>query len=127
MRIAAAVALVWTFAQPQSAPPRPADVSGKWNITLDMAMGIASPWMVIKQDGEKLSGTYTSGRYGDFPLEGTIKDSAIDIRVTIEAEGQEVPMRFTGDVSANGLTMKGHATLGELGDGTWTAARDKGV
>jgi hypothetical protein len=36
-------------------------------------------------------------------------------------------MRFTGDVSSNGATMKGHATLGELGDGTWTAARDKGL
>jgi hypothetical protein len=123
MPIVAALVLLWTIAQPPAAAAKPADVAGKWNITLDMAMGTASPWMMVTQDGEKLSGTYTSGRYGDFSLEGTIKDHAIDIRVTIEAEGQTVPMRFMGTVSADAAAMKGHATLGELGDGTWSAAR----
>ena len=100
------------------------DVTGKWSMTLEMSMGTGTPVLDLKQDGEKISGTYT-GRYGTFDLEGKIKEQAIEFWFTMTAEGQSVSMSFTGEVAADGQTMKGQATLGELGDATWSAKKEK--
>src|SRR5579871_5046219 len=109
--------------QPPSPAPPPADVAGRWVMTLDMSVGVAAPEMTIVQDGEKLSGTYRSGRYGEVPLAGTIRDRTISVSVTIEPEGQTMTITYSGEVAEDRQTMKGRATLGPLGDGTWTAAR----
>jgi hypothetical protein len=99
-------------------------VAGKWTMTLDMSMGAATPGLELKQDGAKITGTYT-GRYGAFPLEGALKDRAIHFTFTMGAEGQTVTMTFSGEVAEDGQTMKGSATLGEMGDATWSAKREK--
>lgn len=105
-------------------PPKPIDIAGKWVMTLNLEMGQATPALVLKQDGEKVTGTYT-GRYGTFELKGTLKGRALQFAFQMSAEGQSVAMSFTGEVAADGQTMKGDATLEGLGDATWTAKRDK--
>ncbi len=95
-------------------------------MTLEMSMGTGTPTLDLKQDGEKITGTY-SGRYGTFPLEGSLKERAIRFSVTMTAEGQSVEVSFTGELAQDGQTMKGTAVLGELGDATWNAKREKGA
>ncbi len=112
-------------AKPEQKPAAKAlNVTGKWTMTLDMSMGTATPALDLKQDGEKISGTYT-GRYGTFDLLGSLKDRAIQFTFTMTAEGQSVDMAFAGEVAEDGQTMKGTAVLGELGDAAWTAAKNK--
>jgi len=120
--------LVWTIAAGarQAAPGAPKketpSVTGTWTMALDMSMGQSKPTLVLKQEGEKLTGTYT-GRYGTTPLEGTIKDRTIEFSLTIDVNGEKVEMAFAGEVAADGQSMKGDADLGQAGDGTWTAVR----
>jgi len=107
----------------QEAKPSPS-VAGKWNMTLEMSMGTGTPTLELKQDADKITGTYT-GRYGTFPVEGSLKERAIVFNVTISAEGTSVTMSFTGEVAADGQSMKGTASMAELGDMTWTAKKEK--
>ncbi|MGA2263467.1 MAG: hypothetical protein ABSH28_18785 [Acidobacteriota bacterium] len=109
--------------QKQGAKSAP-NVAGKWTMTLEMSMGTGTPALDLKQDADKITGTYT-GRYGTFELEGKLKESNIEFAVTMSAEGQSITLTFTGEVAADGQTMKGTASLGELGDATWSAKRDK--
>ena len=99
-------------------------MAGKWTVTLDMSMGTATPALDLKQDGEKIGGTYT-GRYGTFDLQGTLKNRAIQFAFNMSAEGETVTMSFTGEVAEDGQSMRGTATLGEMGDASWTAKKDK--
>jgi hypothetical protein len=108
--------------QAQPAKKGDLNVAGKWIVTLEMSMGTANPTLDLKQDGAKITGTYT-GRYGTFPLEGTLKDRAIQFSFTMGAEGQTVTMSFAGEVSADAQSMKGTASLDEMGDATWSAKR----
>ncbi len=111
--------------KPQQKPDKTAvSVAGKWTMTLEMSMGTATPSLDLKQDGSKITGTYT-GRYGTFPLEGTLKDRAIQFSFQMGAEGETQTLSFSGEVAANGQTMKGTAVLGEMGDATWSAKREK--
>ena len=100
------------------------NIAGKWQMTLEMEVGNASPVLVFKQDAEKLTGTYT-GRYGEYGLVGKIDGRKLDFVVTINAEGTETRMSFTGEVAAAGDVIKGNADLGGMGAATWFAKRDK--
>jgi hypothetical protein len=111
--------------KPEQAPPDKKSVpsvAGKWIVTLEMSMGTATPALDLKQDGAKITGTYT-GRYGTFDLEGSLKDHTIVFSFTMNAEGQSVTMSFEGEVSADAQSMKGTASLADMGDATWSARR----
>ena len=110
--------------QQEEPPPPPAQVAGKWTVSLDMAMGTATVGLEFKQDEGKITGTY-SGRYGAFPLEGTVKGRAIEFVVTTTIEGQQSSLWFGGEVAEDGQTMKGPAELGGAGEAYWTAKRAK--
>jgi hypothetical protein len=104
--------------------PEPAAIAGKWDVSLDMAMGTTTVVFEFAQDGAKLTGTYT-GRYGTFPLEGTVKGRAIEFVVTTTIEGQASSLWFGGEVAEDGQTMKGPAELGGAGEAYWNAKRAK--
>jgi hypothetical protein len=120
--------IAWTATrqkeQKDKTDAKPIDVAGKWSMTLEMANGTGSPTLTLKQDGEKIGGTY-AGRYGEFPLTGTLKGNAIEFAFTMTAEGTDVDMTFEGEVAADGQSIKGSAVLGPLGDASWTAKRAK--
>jgi hypothetical protein len=115
----------WRAARIKSNEAAAASVAGKWILALEMSQGTATPAIELKQDGERLTGTYTS-RYGVYQLQGTIKARTVEFGFTMSADGTPVPMTFTGELAADGQSMKGSATLGELGAATWTAKRDGG-
>jgi hypothetical protein len=102
--------------------PAPTTVTGKWNVTLEMQSGTASPTLDLAQQGEKLTGVY-EGRYGKFPLTGTVKARKVEFSFKMNAEGTDVVMTYTGEVAADFLTMKGVAVLDQMGEASWTAKR----
>lgn len=113
---------------PPKTPPKPPpakaiNVTGRWAMTLEMSLGTGTPTLNLKQEGEKITGTYT-GNYGTFELTGTIKERKLEFGFTMSAQGEDVYLSFGGEVAPDGQTMKGTAYLGdELGDATWTAKR----
>ncbi len=119
MRTLAIVALT-VFACVVTAEP--ANVAGKWNVTMQLESITGHPVILLKQDGEKLTGTY-EGRYGQSELKGSVKDKEIEFTVSIVAEGMQTQGVFAGTV--NGDTMSGDVSFEGAGDGTWSAARVK--
>jgi hypothetical protein len=98
----------------------PANVAGKWNVSLELSSITGHPVIALKQDGEKLTGTY-EGRYGESALSGTIKEKEITFTVTFVAEGMQTQGVFAGKV--DGDTMGGEVSFEGAGDGTWSAVR----
>jgi hypothetical protein len=115
------VSLVATLAS-VSIVAEPAKVDGKWNVLLQLESITGHPVLTLKQDGEKLSGTY-EGRYGPSALEGEIKENRIAFVVTFSAEGTKTTGVFQGSV--DGATMGGSVEFDGAGSGTWSAARAK--
>lgn len=100
---------------------KPADVSGTWNITVETAQGSGTPSVTLQQDGEKLTGTYSSQVFGEQKVSGTIKGNAISFGFTGSIEGNNVTVTYSGSVEKD--TMKGKVTLGDFGEGTFTAKK----
>ena len=98
----------------------PAKVAGVWKFTVELEVGTGHPTVTLKQDGEKLTGTY-DGRYGPSPLEGTVKENKIQFTVSMTAEGAAVTGAFSGVVEQDG--MSGSVVFDQAGEGTWSAVK----
>lgn len=110
-----------TAAAPQAASGGAANISGVWNFAVETQAGSGSPTFTFKQDGENLSGTY-KGQFGEAPLTGTVKGADIKFTVKVNAQGQDLTINYTGKIDGKD-SMKGSASFGEMGEGTWTAKR----
>ena len=100
---------------------KPVDVSGNWALTVETSAGTGNPSVEFKQDGETLTGNYSSQVFGEQKVTGTIKGNAITFGFTTSFQGSTVTVTYTG--TADTSTMKGKVTLGDLGEGTFTGKK----
>ena len=100
---------------------KPAVVAGAWALTVQTTGGTGTPTVTFKQDGEKLTGTYSSQVFGEQKVTGTIKGAAITFGFDATLEGTAVKVTYSGTVSA--AEMKGKVTVGDLGEGTFTGKK----
>jgi len=119
--VALCVGSSWTPLALAAHQNKPVDVAGKWALTVETAGGTGTPTIVLTQDGETLAGTYSSQVFGEQKLTGTIKGDAISFGFTGTVQGTTVTVTYTGTADAS--TMKGKVTLGDLGEGTFTAKK----
>lgn len=97
-----------------------ADVTGTWAMAVETGAGSGTPTIVLKQDGEKLTGQY-SGQLGEAPVTGTLKGSAIELAFDISVQGTALHVTYSGTADAS--SMKGTVKLGDLGEGTFTGKK----
>lgn len=120
-----ALFLAWasTSALAQSSPSSP-PATGHWVLMLTMEVGTASPELTLRQDGDKITGTY-KGRYGEFPVTGQIKGRSIHFMFLMRTDGTPAEICFDGELAADATTMRGTADMADIGAATWTAERAK--
>ena len=116
------VASIVVLSVTATAVAEPAKVEGVWNLVLQLESITGHPVLTLKQDGEKLTGTY-EGRYGPTPVVGTIQESKIVFAVAFEVEGSKITGAFRGTVDGN--NMSGSVEFEGAGSGTWSAERAK--
>jgi len=96
-----------------------ADISGAWEFTVETSQGSGNPTFEFKQDGDKLSGTY-SGRFGTAPISGTVKDN--DVEFTFQIPEVDGKVRYKGTLEGSNR-MKGDVEYDDVGKGTFTAKK----
>jgi hypothetical protein len=100
-----------------------ADVSGTWQVTVETSQGTGTPTVILKQDGEKLTGTFNSQILGEVKLTGTVKGTAIEFGFEGDAGGQTLKVNYKGTIESP-TTMKGTAVYAGFDDkATWTATK----
>ena len=92
------------------------DVTGTWNVEIELAGQSGKPVFTFKQEGEKLSGKYM-GQFGEADVTGTLKGNAIEF--SFEAQGAKVVYKGTVDKD----TMKGQADYAGQAMGDWKAKK----
>ena len=95
-----------------------ADVTGTWNAKVDLGGQGGSPTFVLKQDGEKVTGTYT-GALGDAPLTGSVKGG----RISFDFDIQGGKIHYEGTLNDGATEMKGTCDYAGQASGTFTATK----
>src|SRR5256885_6088060 len=115
--VAAAAVLVssGTFAQSK------VDLTGKWALNVETSGGSGTPTVTLNQEGEKLTGHYSSATLGEADVTGMIKDADFTFAFTASVQGTSINVTYTG--TADKDAMKGSVSLGDVGEGTFTGKR----
>ena len=99
------------------------DVTGKWLFTVQTDAGTGTPTVTLKQDGEKLTGHYSSETLGEADLTGTVKGADVKFSFNANLQGQSVPVAYAATVDGKD-SMKGTIDIaGGMASGTFTAKK----
>jgi hypothetical protein len=96
------------------------NAAGTWDATLTSPQGTFNVQLILKQDGEKLSGV-VKGQRGETPVEGTLIGKDIKLKYTITFQDNDMLIALTG--ALDGASIKGSADYGGLADGDFNAKR----
>jgi hypothetical protein len=108
--------------KPPAQGDKPIDVTGVWAFQIEIGGGTTgTPTVTFKQEGEKLSGTYSSQVVGEHQFTGTVKGNAISFGFTASFDGNAFKVTYAGTVDKD--TMKGTVTFGDLGEGTFSGKK----
>lgn len=97
-------------------------LTGTWNVTIELPNMTATPTMVLKQEGEKITGEYVSAQYGRFPMTGTLEGTDVVMSFRMNLEGTSLDVTYSGTLEKGG-TMKGSVNYGDMMSGTFSATR----
>ena len=98
------------------------DVTGAWVFTVTSEAGTTNPAVTLKQDGDTITGHYSSQLFGEADLAGTVKGQTIAFTVNAMIEGMKIELKYDGTIEGN-TSMKGTLSAGDLGGGAFTATR----
>lgn len=98
-----------------------ADLTGAWTFSVTTENGTGTPAVTLEQDGEEITGIYSSPRLGARRLVGTFDGDTLVFRIA-PGEGSDIIMTFTGTLQEDG-TLAGTADFGGMGGATFTAVR----
>ena len=115
--------MAFTLASADQASAQTADVAGDWTLTVSTDNGITNPLLTLVQDGETLTGHYSSEALGENDVTGMVDGSSVTIRFMADLQGQSVSVVYSGTVDAEGK-MSGSLDIADgLLGGTFTATR----
>jgi hypothetical protein len=120
--LAVAVLVSGLGSHPAAGQANKVDVTGVWIFSVESPAGKSNPTLTFKQEGEKLTGQYSSQLMGQADLTGTVKGQAIEFVVSANVQGTAIELKYSGSVDSKD-SMKGTLSAGDFGNGTFTAAR----
>jgi len=121
-RIAVSLSIFLLFLSVAHARPQ-SSVAGTWELTVESPRGKSTSLLMIKQDGDKLTGAI-KGQRGERPLDSiTLKGNEITFIVTFNNQGQDLLITYKGKVEKD--SMKGDADFGGFATGAWSAIPHK--
>jgi hypothetical protein len=96
---------------------------GTWDITIESPQGKNNALLVIKKDGDKLTGSMKSAR-GERPIESVaVTGNDIIFLMKANIQGQDMVFTYKGKIEKD--SMKGDADFGGFATGTWSAVPHK--
>lgn len=119
------VATALVFSDVEQASAQTADVAGTWTLTVTTDNGVTNPVLTLEQDGETLTGHYSSEALGEEDVTGIVNGSMVTISFTADLGGQMAPVSYRGTIDADG-NMSGTMDIADgLLTGDFTATRSE--
>lgn len=120
--VAAAALTIAIIGATRASAQAKVDLTGKWIFDVQTDAGTGTPTVTFKQEGEKLSGHYSSQTLGEADLTGTVKGQNVNFTFMADLGGQAVPVTYAATIESKD-SLKGTIDIGGLAGGTFTGKR----
>jgi hypothetical protein len=119
---AAVAGFVLTLATAGGVHAQAPNLSGTWLFDVVVDGGGGTPTVTIVQEGNALTGHYSSETLGEADFTGTVEGNTFTFTFSVDPGlGQQVPVTYAGEIES-ATALKGTFDLEGLGSGTFTAA-----
>ena len=127
MKRLAAAALVFVFVGISSPVLGAEDPAGTWKWTTTFGDNTIESTLKLKQEGEKLTGTYVGRGNMETPIsDGTFKDNKVSFNVVREFNNNKFTIKYSGTLSGDTITGKSEFERdGQTQSRDWVAKRQK--
>lgn len=95
-------------------------VDGTWNIAIETPMGTRNSTLVLKADGDKLTGTQSEGPDSTQIADGTVSGNQLSWKVSIT---NPMPMDLDFTAEVEGDKISGKAATAMFGSFPFTGSR----
>lgn len=106
------------------------DVTGTWTLTVTTDVTGASqttmPTVALVQDGDRLTGHYSSEALGEADVTGTVEGQEVTFSFAADVQGFALDVSYTGTLDGSDA-MTGRIVLAGLGEGVFTGERQPTV
>jgi hypothetical protein len=109
-----------SYADPIVPTGAPAQVQGKWVVSIQYLRGVGEQHFTLEQSGNELTGSQQGELY-KAELKGSVHATQVELHSVMAVSGNEIPWTFKGEVQGN--EIKGTVRMGEYGEASWSATR----
>lgn len=120
--VALAFAVAFLLADPAGA--QSVDLTGTWQLDVQTDAGGGSPTVTLEQDGDELTGHYSSANLGEADLTGSVDGNEFEFSFDASAQGMSLTVTYTGTVDDEN-TISGTVDLGGQAGGSFTGERQE--
>jgi hypothetical protein len=99
------------------------DLTGEWVFDVQTDQGSGTPTIILKQDGDKLTGKY-KGQLGEADLTGTVSGKTMKFSFSGNMQGTEFTVVYEGEIESS-ESVKGSVDLAGMATGTFTGKKKK--
>lgn len=100
------------------------DLTGRWMLAVVTDNGTGYPVLEITQDGDKISGSYTSNAMGNRSISGTVRGDTVSFTLSASAGGEGVVLTYTAHI-VTADSLNGTVDFAGMGGASFTGRRQK--
>lgn len=120
-RLIAAVAVLAALATTAAAAALH-DLSGRWMLAVVTDNGTGYPTLELKQDGDKITGSYTSNAMGNRSISGNVRGDTLSFTLSASGAGEGVVLTYTARIIGTD-SLNGTVDFAGMGGATFTGKR----
>ncbi len=98
------------------------DLSGRWMLAVVTDNGTGYPTLELKQEGEKITGTYTSNAMGNRTISGTVRGDTLAFTLSASGAGEGVVLTYTARIIGTD-SLNGSVDFAGMGGASFTGKR----
>lgn len=98
------------------------DLTGKWMLAVVTDNGTGYPVLELKQDGDRITGSYTSNAMGNRSISGTVRGDTLSFTLSASGAGEGVVLTYTARIIGTD-SLNGSVDFAGMGGASFTGKR----
>lgn len=100
------------------------DLTGRWMLAVVTDNGTGYPVLEIKQEGNRISGSYSSNAMGTRTIQGTVRGDTLSFVLSASGMGEGVVLTYTAHIVTPD-SLNGYVDFAGQGGAPFTGTRQK--
>jgi hypothetical protein len=100
------------------------DLTGRWTLAVVTDNGTGYPVLDLKQDGDKITGSYTSNAMGSRTIQGSVRGDSLIFALSASGMGEGVVLTYAAHIVTPD-SLNGFVDFAGQGGANFTGRREK--